>query len=54
MSYNSKSDIWALGCLAYELCALEPPFQAKNHMGLIAKIKSGKVKPLPKHVFVPK
>jgi serine/threonine protein kinase len=45
--YNSKSDVWALGCLIYELCALEPPFQAKTHFDLAEKIKSGIISPLP-------
>ncbi|TPX37085.1 hypothetical protein SmJEL517_g01093 [Synchytrium microbalum] len=46
-SYNMKSDIWALGCLCYELAALEPPFQAKTQAGLALKIKQGRIPPLP-------
>ncbi|KAI8911083.1 kinase-like domain-containing protein [Gorgonomyces haynaldii] len=47
--YNAKSDIWALGCLIYELCALEPPFQAKTQATLNQKIVSGKIPLLPPH-----
>ncbi|KAI9105610.1 kinase-like domain-containing protein [Phlyctochytrium arcticum] len=46
-SYNDKSDVWALGCLIYELCTLEPPFQAKTQSQLSAKIQQGIITPLP-------
>uniref|UniRef100_A0A8C3TLN9 Serine/threonine-protein kinase Nek2 n=1 Tax=Catharus ustulatus TaxID=91951 RepID=A0A8C3TLN9_CATUS len=47
MSYNEKSDIWSLGCLMYELCALSPPFTASNQKELAEKIKEGRYRRIP-------
>lgn len=46
--YNSKSDIWSLGCILYELCTLAHPFEAKNQAALLLKIIKGKYESIPK------
>ena len=46
--YDIKSDIWALGCIVFELCALSPPFDASDQAELTRKIKLGCVPALPR------
>ena len=45
--YNEKSDVWSLGCVLYELCALKHPFEARNQAALIMKIIQGRYDALP-------
>ncbi|KAK9365269.1 kinase-like domain-containing protein [Lipomyces kononenkoae] len=45
--YTPQSDIWSLGCVIYELCALQPPFTGKSHIQLAQKIKEGRFASLP-------
>ena len=45
--YSHHSDIWSLGCIIYELASRCVPFDARNHVELIMKIKAGKIRPLP-------
>jgi NIMA (never in mitosis gene a)-related kinase 1/4/5 len=45
--YDSKSDIWSLGCVLYELCALEPAFKSKDMKELFAKVVKGKYTDIP-------
>lgn len=43
---GAKSDIWSLGCVLYQLAALEPPFNTTNMLALAKRIveaKSGHV-----------
>ena len=45
--YNAKSDMWALGCVLYEMCTKRHPFEANNQAALILKIINGKYAPIP-------
>ncbi|XP_069797647.1 serine/threonine-protein kinase Nek1 isoform X4 [Narcine bancroftii] len=44
--YNNKSDIWALGCVLYEMCTLKHAFEAGNMKNLVLKIIRGSYPPV--------
>lgn len=45
--YSFSSDIWALGCVLYELACLRVPFDAQNLQSLVQKITRGPTPLLP-------
>lgn len=47
--YDSKSDIWSLGCVLYESVTLKPPFRADDMAGLYKKVVKGVYPKIPTH-----
>lgn len=47
--YDNKSDIWSLGCVIYEMCALVPPFRADDMNGLFKRVLKGSYPQIPTH-----
>ncbi|KAL7744260.1 hypothetical protein ACLKA6_009218 [Drosophila palustris] len=45
--YDRKSDVWAVGCLIYELCALRPPFRGRAFAQLSDNIAHGQFSCIP-------
>lgn len=45
--YDSKCDIWSVGCVLYEMCTNDPPFRANDMQGLFKRVCSGVYAPLP-------
>mgnify|MGYP000095380667 CR=1 FL=1 len=45
--YNQKSDIWAIGCILYELCTLKRAFEAPSLPALVMKIMRANYAPPP-------
>ena len=45
--YDSKSDVWSLGCVMYEMITLRPPFQAKSMEELYKKVMTGNYPRIP-------
>jgi len=47
--YDSKSDIWSLGCVLYESVTLRPPFRADDMAGLYKRVIKGVYPKIPTH-----
>ncbi|XP_059584779.1 serine/threonine-protein kinase Nek11 isoform X2 [Alligator mississippiensis] len=45
--YNTKSDIWSLGCILYEMCCMGHAFTGHNFLSIVLKIVEGDTPSLP-------
>ncbi|XP_024917349.1 serine/threonine-protein kinase Nek10 isoform X2 [Cynoglossus semilaevis] len=46
--YGEKADIWALGCILYQMTKLQPPFYSNNMLSLASKIVEAVYEPIEK------
>jgi len=46
--YDFSSDLWSLGCMVYELCALKPPFTGTDFPSLKRAVTAGRYSHIPK------
>ena len=46
-TYDQKCDVWSIGCIIYELCALIPPFRGTSLRDLSINILKGRYPPIP-------
>ncbi|KAM4600415.1 serine/threonine-protein kinase Nek10 [Polymixia lowei] len=49
--YGEKADVWAVGCILYQMATLQPPFYSNNMLSLATKIVEAVYEPLEEGVF---
>ena len=47
LPHSTKSDVWALGCILFELTTLKRAFDGSSLPSVIVKILHGSIQPLP-------
>ncbi|MBZ3886681.1 Serine/threonine-protein kinase Nek11 [Sciurus carolinensis] len=45
--YDTKSDIWSLACILYEMCCMDHAFTGSNFLAIVLKIVEGNTPSLP-------
>ncbi|XP_035528285.1 serine/threonine-protein kinase Nek10 [Morone saxatilis] len=49
--YGEKADVWALGCILYQMAALQPPFYSSNMLSLASKIVEAVYEPIKEGAY---
>ena len=49
--YNEKTDIWALGCVLFELCCIKRAFEDKNEEAIKQQILTFAIPQIPLHTL---
>uniref|UniRef100_A0A671ENH6 Serine/threonine-protein kinase Nek10 n=1 Tax=Rhinolophus ferrumequinum TaxID=59479 RepID=A0A671ENH6_RHIFE len=49
--YGEKADVWAAGCILYQMATLNPPFCSTNMLSLATKIVEAVYDPVPEGIY---
>ncbi|XP_078233443.1 serine/threonine-protein kinase Nek10 isoform X10 [Pogona vitticeps] len=49
--YGEKADVWAAGCILYQMATLNPPFYSTNMLSLATKIVEAAYEPIPHSAY---
>ncbi|XP_064803393.1 serine/threonine-protein kinase Nek10-like [Oncorhynchus masou masou] len=49
--YGEKADVWASGCILYQMATLRPPFYSSNMLSLATKIVEAVYEPVEEGIF---